>query len=66
MTEPLFVFTILISVIVGGAIVFFLLKRKEGKPSDSLLMMQQQLSNFQNLIKLLNSSSLKALKLLGM
>jgi len=43
MSEPLFVLTILISVIVGGAIVFFLLRKKEGKPSDSFLLLQQQL-----------------------
>jgi len=45
MTELLFVLIILISVATGGILAFFLLRRKEGKPSDSFLMMQQQLNN---------------------
>jgi DNA recombination protein RmuC len=43
MNELFFVLIILGSVMVGGAAVFFLLRRKEAKPSDSFLMLQQQL-----------------------
>ncbi len=50
MSELFFVLIILFSAIVGGAAVYFLLRKRGGKPSDSFLMIQQQLNNLSQVL----------------
>jgi len=50
MSEAVFILTILGSVLVGGLMAFFLLRKKQEKPSDSLLMLQQQLNHISQVV----------------